>query len=112
MVAKNHCLMKLRNKHGRKMKELNDDLSIETSERDSNELMANEQTYLALEECLEELNEEQKLCVTLFYLHKKSYQEISEKTGYNPMQVKSYIQNGKRNLRLLVEKNLKNKASF
>jgi RNA polymerase sigma-70 factor (ECF subfamily) len=43
----------------------------------------------------------------LFYLEKKSYQEISEQTGYNFMQVKSYIQNGKRNLRIWVEKKLK-----
>ncbi len=53
---------------------------------------------------LEELNKEQKQCVTLFYLEKKSYQEIAETTHLSLMQVKSHIQNGKRNLRLLMEK--------
>ena len=53
---------------------------------------------------LDELNLEQKQCVTLFYLEKKSYQQIAEETGYTVMQVKSYIQNGKRNLKMILEK--------
>jgi RNA polymerase sigma-70 factor (ECF subfamily) len=57
-------------------------------------------------ESLKELNKEQQQCVTLFYLEKKSYQEISETTGFTLLQVKSYIQNGKRNLKLLIEKKL------
>jgi RNA polymerase sigma-70 factor (ECF subfamily) len=40
----------------------------------------------------------------LFYLDKKSYQEISDATGFTMLQVKSYIQNGKRNLKILIEK--------
>jgi RNA polymerase sigma-70 factor (ECF subfamily) len=44
--------------------------------------------------------------VTLFYLQKQSYQQIADKTGYNLLQVKSYIQNGKRNLKILLEKKL------
>jgi DNA-directed RNA polymerase specialized sigma24 family protein len=55
---------------------------------------------------LEELNKEQKLCVTLFYLDKKSYSEIMDITGFNMMQVKSYIQNGKRNLKIIIERTL------
>ena len=51
-----------------------------------------------------QLNKEQQLCVTLFYLEKKSYQEITEQTGYSLMQVKSHIQNGKRNLKILMER--------
>jgi len=53
-----------------------------------------------------ELNPEQQQCVTLFYLEKKSYREISDITGFTSLQVKSYIQNGKRNLRILIEKKL------
>jgi RNA polymerase sigma-70 factor (ECF subfamily) len=60
---------------------------------------------------LEELGKEQKLCVILFYLEKRSYQEIALTTGYTLMQVKSYIQNGKRNLRLSIEKKARQKAS-
>ena len=60
-------------------------------------------------QALEELGKEQKLCVTLFYLEKRSYQEIVDKTGFTLMQVKSHIQNGKRNLKLLMEKKAKEK---
>ena len=70
------------------------------------------QTDLALElmeTSLKELNPEQLQCVTLFYLEKKSYQEITESTGFSMLQVKSFIQNGKRNLKILIEKKLKAK---
>jgi RNA polymerase sigma-70 factor (ECF subfamily) len=59
-----------------------------------------------MDSSLNELNEEQKQCVTLFYLDNKSYQQVAEQTGFTIMQVKSYIQNGKRNLKLLVDKKL------
>jgi len=107
MVAKNHCLMKLRNKSAKNLKELNEDLIVADAETDRHEVLANEKTYSLLEEAIEELSEEQKLCITLFYLQKNSYQQIIDKTGFSPMQVKSYIQNGKRNLKLLLEKKLK-----
>jgi RNA polymerase sigma-70 factor (ECF subfamily) len=60
-----------------------------------------------MEASLKELNPEQQQCVTLFYLQKKSYQEVSEETGFTLLQVKSYIQNGKRNLKLLIERKQK-----
>ena len=107
MVAKNHCLMKLRGQQGKYIKELKEEALIEHYETDKTELLANEKTYSLLEQSIEELSEEQKQCVTLFYLKKKSYQQITETTGFSLMQVKSYIQNGKRNLRMLLEKKLK-----
>jgi DNA-directed RNA polymerase specialized sigma24 family protein len=55
---------------------------------------------------MEELTPEQKTCIEEFYLGKKTYQQIAEKTGFNYMQVKSYIQNGKRNLKILLQKRL------
>jgi RNA polymerase sigma-70 factor (ECF subfamily) len=106
MVAKNHCLMRLRDKGSKSPKELNDHHAA-TSEADRQELIANEKTYDLLEEAINELTEEQKQCVILFYLKKNSYHQISEKTGYTPMQVKSYIQNGKRNLKILLDKKMK-----
>lgn len=108
MVAKNHCLMKLRGRQGKYIKELNEGVAIEQQETSKNDLLANEKTYSLLEQSIGELNEEQNQCVTLFYLQKNSYQQITEATGYSLMQVKSYIQNGKRNLRMLLEKKLKN----
>ena len=109
MVAKNHCLMRLRDKGIKAAKELSDHHAI-ASESDRQELMANEKTYDLLEEALEELNEEQRQCVILFYLKKNSYQQISEKTGYSLTQVKSYIQNGKRNLKILLDKKMKQRS--
>ena len=107
MVAKNHCLMKLRERQGKITAEINDRLTAKPEEEtDLQTLLQNEQTLELMEEALKELNPEQQQCVTLFYLQKKSYQEISEKTGYSMLQVKSYIQNGKRNLKILIEKKL------
>lgn len=110
MVAKNYCLMQLRDKGVKSAKELQDH-QIADKETDRNEIQQNEQTYNLLEEAIEELNEEQRRCVILFYLQKNSYQQIVDKTGYNLSQVKSYIQNGKRNLKLLMDKKLKQKTS-
>ena len=60
---------------------------------------------------LEQLSEEQKQCVNLFYLQKRSYAEISSATGFTLKQVKSYIQNGKRNLKMIIEKKLTQSVS-
>jgi RNA polymerase sigma-70 factor (ECF subfamily) len=49
------------------------------------------------------LNPEQQQCVRMFYLEKKSYTEIAQLTGFTMLQVKSFIQNGKRNLKLLMK---------
>lgn len=106
MVAKNHCLMRLRSKQGKYTQEINEQYPIAESKEDRTALIENERTYTLLELSISELNNEQKQCVTLFYLEKKSYQQISESTGFTQMQVKSFIQNGKRNLRISVEKKL------
>jgi RNA polymerase sigma factor (sigma-70 family) len=106
MVAKNHCLMQLRDKGAKTVKELNEQ-HLAYSEPLKNELVENEKAYDLLEDALQELNEEQRQCVILFYLKKNSYQQIAEKTGYSLLQVKSYIQNGKRNLKIILERRLK-----
>lgn len=106
MVAKNHCLMRLRDKGAKGMKELSEHHAA-TIDPDRHELTNNEKTYDLLEEAINELGEEQKQCVILFYLKKNSYTQISEKTGFTMMQVKSYIQNGKRNLRIILDKKMK-----
>lgn len=106
MVAKNQCLMRIRSSKGKQLKELNEEV-VSTEEIEMNKAkVEDEKTYQLLEEAIGELNDEQRQCVILFYLHKKSYNEIAESTGYNLMQVKSYIQNGKRNLKLLLEKKM------
>ncbi len=104
MVAKNHCLMKLRDKNI--FVEPNETQQLPTQELDKAEIADKENILMAMEFAIDELNEEQKTCVTLFYLKKKSYQEIAASTGFSLLQVKSHIQNGKRNLKLAVEKKL------
>ena len=108
MVAKNHCLMKLRDSHGKLPVELTERyMSAAEEETGEKSLVENDYAIDIMTEALKELSPEQQQCVTLFYLQKKSYQEISKETRFTMMQVKSYIQNGKRNLRLMVEKKIK-----
>ena len=103
MVAKNHCLMKLREKQGRTITEINErHNSTAQEETDRQSIIQDDQTIGFMEDALNELSAEQRQCVTLFYLEKKSYQEIAEQTSYSLMQVKSHIQNGKRNLKILL----------
>ncbi len=106
MVAKNHCLMQLRDKPGKNTIEVKESIPAEVEETDKESLLLNEKTYEYMGEALKELNADQQLCVTLFYMEKKSYQQITEQTGYSMMQVKSRIQNGKRNMRILIEKKM------
>jgi RNA polymerase sigma factor (sigma-70 family) len=108
MVAKNHCLMKLRDRQGKTPAEIREELAIAPEEDNHLHLEKDRQLEL-MNDSLNELNKEQKQCVTLFYLEKRSYQEIADRTGFSLMQVKSYIQNGKRNLKILLERKLHNR---
>jgi RNA polymerase sigma-70 factor (ECF subfamily) len=110
MVAKNHCLMRLREKQGKIAVEITDRVSVSAEETDHQALLLNDRTLELMAESIKELNPEQQQCVTLFYLQKKSYQQVSDKTGYTMLQVKSHIQNGKRNLKILIQKKLKEKG--
>jgi RNA polymerase sigma factor (sigma-70 family) len=110
MVAKNHCLMRLRDNGKKGTKEIKEQMLVHT-EPEKEELIKNEQTYDLLEDAIAELSEEQRQCVILFYLKKNSYQQITIKTGLNLLQVKSYIQNGKRNLKIILERKLKEKGT-
>ncbi|MGV3529456.1 MAG: RNA polymerase sigma factor [Flavisolibacter sp.] len=105
MVGKNHCLMQLRSNGNRQLKEIQEEHTAAV-EDNLEQVKQNEETYEKLEEAINELGEEQRQCVILFYLKKNSYQQIAEQTGYSLMQVKSYIQNGKRNLKIILEKKL------
>jgi RNA polymerase sigma-70 factor (ECF subfamily) len=58
-----------------------------------------------LKNCISLIKQEQKLCVELFYLQSKSYVEIAQITGFSLKEVKSFLQNGKRNLKICMEKN-------
>jgi RNA polymerase sigma-70 factor (ECF subfamily) len=62
-----------------------------------------------MEKCMEKLPPEQKDTIKLFYLEQKCYRDVADMTGYDLNKVKSYIQNGKRNLKILLDRKLKQK---
>jgi RNA polymerase sigma factor (sigma-70 family) len=104
MVAKNHCLMKLRGK-GKHSLEINEQLlTTPDATEDKTNFLEKDIALTQMETALQQLNAEQQQCITLFYLDKKSYHEITEQTGYTLLQVKSNIQNGKRNLKLMLKR--------
>lgn len=103
--SKNFCLMELRKKQSQLKKDIELQESAilfmdSASDSHLNNAEEKESTILQLEIALKELNKEQKLCLELFYYKNKSYNEIVSITGYSANEVKSYIQNGKRNLKL------------
>jgi RNA polymerase sigma factor (sigma-70 family) len=108
MIARNYCLMQLRDKTEKNTKQINDTLPLAEEQLPTSMHIEKDKLLSHIDSALNELTPEQKTCVTLFYLDKKSYTEISAITGFTSMQVKSYIQNGKRNLKILVEKRMKN----
>jgi len=106
MVARNQCLTILRDRKGKVPVEL-PVISDSTREEEDVDITDKVLADGLLDEALSELNKEQHECISLFYMQKKSYMDISVQTGYSLQQVKSYIQNGKRNLRLYIQKKLK-----
>ena len=98
MVTKNECLMFLR-KRG-----ITSDLPAGLHNEDIIEQKEIKEEQLNLLETeIESLNEEQKICIKLFYIEQKSYQQIAELVKLDLKKVKSAIQNGKRNLKLKLE---------
>jgi len=105
MIAKNYCLMQFRDKN-RHPVELSDQLQLPVDNDILPDIREKEKLLDWMHEGLQNLNGEQQQCVTLFYLEKKSYQQISQETGFSLLQVKSFIQNGKRNLKVMIERKL------
>ena len=101
-VAKNMCLSLLRDKKVWSEPERLEQLE-QPEEVPVSLLIEREKDIDRLKEELGKLREEQRICLTLFYLDKKSYHEVAALTGFDIKQVKSHIQNGKRNLRMKLE---------
>lgn len=112
IVSKNYCLMQIRKKHLQTSELTNENSSIvllklyheevgQRAEEDEKEKLIEEMLS-----CIDKLCRQQSVCLNLMYLNDKSYKEISDITGFTLNEVKSHIQNGKRNLRkLLIENN-------
>lgn len=107
-VAKNHCLMILRKEN---TVSFNDQVHLKNFQQDFMDFDGNFSLNHAddeiidkkLPEAIKKLSDEQRICIELFYLHEKSYKEVVDTTNYTMNQVKSFIQNGKRNLKLMLE---------
>ena len=100
MVTKNECFMLFRKKG---ISTLSIDGFEHSDEPANDDLILKEQKLTALEEVIPLLKDEQRICIELFYLKEKSYQQICDELNLSMMQVKSAIQNGKRNLKLRLE---------
>lgn len=71
----------------------------------NDDILEKERQLQEMEAALLKLEPHQQQCIKLFYLEEKSYQQVSEITGFSMKQVKSYIQNGKRNIKLIMSQN-------
>jgi len=105
VLTRNHCLMALRKSAK------NNTVSLEDAFVENGDFVhldiedTKEKRLTVMEKCMDTLPDEQKISVDLFYLQEKCYKEVADITGYEMLKVKSYIQNGKRNLKICMEKN-------
>ena len=105
-VAKNHCLQELRKgKH-----EIFVDFEVQNMESDMILHLfdegQDEERFEALQKCMEQLPEPQRVSISKFFMEEMSYVDIADDTGYHLKSVKSHIQNGKRNLKICIEKHI------
>ena len=103
-VAKNHCLMQLRTPRNLKTVELPESLMQSDENVHLDGIMEKEENFQRLEYCLATLSEDQRKAVQLFYIEGKCYNEIVEQMGQEWGQVRSFIQNGRRNLKICMDK--------
>jgi RNA polymerase sigma factor (sigma-70 family) len=104
VLARNYCLMQLRSPKNLKTTEFNPVfMHSEENMHLKGETLQKEENFKKLEQCLDTLPGEQQQTVKLFYLESKCYNEIAEITGFDWNKVRSYIQNGKRNLKICMD---------
>jgi RNA polymerase sigma-70 factor (ECF subfamily) len=109
-VVRNHCFKRLRIQQREKDKERefqkrdNSFMETDTIQDLEGESDTIQRNISNLQEALDSLKSEQRECIQLFYLKEKSYKKVVEVTGYDIKKVKSYIQNGKRNLAIYFNK--------
>ncbi|MDX2002048.1 MAG: sigma-70 family RNA polymerase sigma factor [Chitinophagales bacterium] len=107
-LVKNHCLMQLRSQKSQHNREAGYRQFVKDFMEEGEELHLNDGAQDGLmdklQAAIQHLNDEQRDCVHLYYFEERSYKEISELTGFDDKQVKSYLQNAKRNLRIYLEK--------
>jgi len=109
-LTRNHCLMQLRKirtvnrYHEAELIKLRESIMESADKMHLNNERELDHMLEALSSGIAMLSKEQSKCIELMYLKEKSYKEIASLTGYNLKQVKSYIQNGKRNLQKILNR--------
>ena len=106
VLTKNHCLMQIRSQKSAagRLEGYKIEQEFMESEEELHPIDKEEHSVEdALKKCIEQLKNEQKQCIKLFYYEKRCYQEIAEELKIDEKKVKSYLQNGKRNLRICLE---------
>jgi len=103
-VSRNFCLIQIRGKNRSFIRDhiFSNEYENELTYQPDFDIGNEDDDYKEIYAAIKELNKEQQLCIELFFLQNKSYNEIVASTGYTHDQVKSYIQNGKRNLKNLL----------
>jgi RNA polymerase sigma-70 factor (ECF subfamily) len=104
-LARNYCLMEIRSNGKQEFVSLEDNFMEKDAFVHLDIEDTRERKLSVMEECVEKLPAEQKDTIKLFYLEQKCYKEVADITGYDLNKVKSYIQNGKRNLKICIENN-------
>jgi RNA polymerase sigma factor (sigma-70 family) len=104
VVSKNHCLMLLRKESRSRTVEIPISLMQSEEEIHLNGVLEKEKHLNDLEDCLQSLVDEQQRTVRMFYLDNKCYNEIAEMTGMEWNRIRSHIQNGRRNLKICMDK--------
>ncbi|MDR1678311.1 MAG: sigma-70 family RNA polymerase sigma factor [Prevotellaceae bacterium] len=107
-VSKNYCLQQIRKSKPAFFEELKDEIVESDAFLHLIDEEQTEEKFNALHYCIGILSDEQQKCVSKFFLEDCSYADIVQLTGYALNQVKSYIQNGKRNLKSCILKVLGN----
>ena len=105
VVSKNHCLMALRSAKNKVEIVTDNFVEFSMNLHQEENYQEREEQLLRLESCLDTLIEKQKRSIQLFFIEQKCYKEVVEITGYSMNDVKSFIQNGKRNLKNCMERN-------
>lgn len=108
-LSKNYCLMKIRSDKKYPAHVDADVMHLSENIHPDN-VMEKEQYLNSMEYCIEQLPEDQKQAIQLFYLKEKCYKEIAETTSTDINRVRSFIQNGRRNLKICMEKQALQKA--
>ncbi|HUR11427.1 MAG TPA: sigma-70 family RNA polymerase sigma factor [Flavitalea sp.] len=110
-VAKNHCLMKLRSSKNLKTINLTEETMQFDEELHLNGMLEKEENFIKMDKCLKTLDPQQRQAVELFYLQGSCYKQIAQATGLDWNRVRSFIQNGRRNLKICMEKRISNSGA-